>query len=160
MLLGAAKSGRRAGCCVVCSLDESIACVLMQGKPEPTGLRIRQLFSLPLPNPDILDCPAGVQGAVPQEQGFASPGPAALPASQAQSSDISALHLLANCAEVGPLQPVTLCLHALAPAEEAADQKQALALASSAEPLRTLLCWMCASVSQSCRACSSRSSLP
>ena len=160
MLLEAPQSGTHPGGSVLCYLPvKCTACVLLQGKLEPTSHSFRQLVSLPLPDPDILQSPARVQGAVPQERSSASPGPAALPASQAQCPDITALSLLADCAEVGSLQPVLLCLHA--PAEEAADRKQALAVAPSAEPLRMLLCWMCASVCPNpCRACSSRSSLP
>ena len=89
--------------------------MLPQGKLEPTCHDFRRLVSLPLPNPDTLERPPGVQGAVPREQGSASPGPAALPVSQAQRPGITALDLLAHCAEVGPLQPVTMSLHVLPP---------------------------------------------
>ena len=113
MLLEAPQSGTHPGGSVLCYLPvKCTACVLLQGKLEPTSHSFRQLVSLPLPDPDILQSPARVQGAVPQERSSASPGPAALPASQAQCPDITALSLLADCAEVGSLQPVLLCLHA------------------------------------------------
>ena len=140
-----------AGCCVVCSWPvDSTACVLLQGAPEPTCHSFRQLVSLPLPNPDILERSAGVQGALPREQGSGSPGPAALPVSQAQSPGIPALDLLAHCAEVGSLQPVTMMPMGRGPSRRILSRATAIAIVLD----------VCQCVPHCCRACSSRSSLP